>query len=294
MKHKMSIPQMIFTVFNYLILTLLALACLLPLINVMAVSLSSSPSAAAGVVKLWPVDFTLSSYKYVLAKPEFIRSLVVSFERLILGVAINMIFSVLVAYPLSKSKEEFRFRGFYVGFFLLTILFSGGLIPGYMTVKHLGLLDKIWVLVLPGAVQVFNIILLMNFFRDLPKEIEEAALVDGANHWRVLWKIFIPLSKPALATLVLFSAVNHWNSWFDGLIFMNNPKNYPLQSYLQTVIVTTNITSISTGDIKMLSEISDRTTKAAQIFVGSIPILITYPFLQKYFMKGIVMGSVKG
>jgi putative aldouronate transport system permease protein len=134
----------------------------------------------------------------------------------------------------------------------------------------------------------------MNFFRELPKEIEEAAYLDGAGQWYTLWKIFIPLSKPALATLVLFCAVGHWNSWFDGILFMNNPAHYPLQSYLQTVIINRDLTMVNAGTMKELAEISDRTAKAAQVFIGSLPILAVYPFLQKYFTKGLVLGSVKG
>lgn len=284
----------VFLIVNGLILASLALLCLLPLVNVLAVSFSSNAAASTGRVKLWPVEFTLASYKYVLAKPEFTRSLMVSFQRLILGVFINMLLTVTVAYPLSKDSQNFRARSVYMWFFLVTILFSGGLIPGYMAVRSYGLLDKIWALVLPTAVPVFNVILMMNFFRALPREIEEAAFLDGAGQWYTLWRIFIPLSKPAIATLVLFAAVNHWNSWFDGLLFMNRPQNYPLQSYLQTVIIARDLTMVNTSSMQDLAEISDRTAKAAQVFIGSLPILSVYPFLQKYFTKGLVMGSVKG
>lgn len=166
-----------------------------------------------------------------------------------------------------------------------------------LPVRIAGLIDSIWALILPGAVSVFSIIVLMNFFRELPKEIEEAAFIDGAGHWRTLWQIYFPLSIPALATLTLFNAVGHWNSWFDGLILMNNTQNYPLQSYLQTVVVrfdTELLSRLSTEEVKMLGEISNRTTKSSQIFVASLPILIIYPFLQRYFMSGLVLGSVKG
>lgn len=293
MKNK-SFGQKAFSVINFLILAILALLCLLPLMNVLAVSFSSSAAASAGMVKLLPVHFNLESYKYVLSKHEFIDAILVSFKRLFLGVFVNMVLTVLVAYPLSKDKIRFKSRSFYTWFFLITILFSGGLIPGYMVLKTYGLLDSIWVLILPTAVPVFNVIILMNFFRELPIEIEEAAFLDGAGPWYSLWKIYVPLSKPALATLVLFCAVNHWNSWFDGLLFMNNPAHYPLQSYLQTVIINRDMTVVSASDMRSLALISDRTSKAAQIFIGAIPILAVYPFLQKYFTKGMVLGSVKG
>ncbi len=294
MLHKPSTAYRVFSVFNILLLSLLAAVCLLPMINILAVSFSSSSAAAAGFVKLLPVDFTLSSYRYVLAKPEFMRAMLVSVERLALGVIINMVLTVLVAYPLSHEKATFKHRALYTWFFLVTILFSGGLVPSYMAMRNYGILDTLWVLVLPTAVPVFNVILLMNFFRELPREIEEAAFMDGATHWYCLWKIYVPLSTPALATLVLFISVFHWNSWFDGLLFMNSPTNYPLQSYLQTVIISRDLSTMSTSALRELAEISDRTAKAAQIFIGAVPILLVYPFLQKYFTKGLVLGSVKG
>ncbi|WP_434062146.1 carbohydrate ABC transporter permease [Clostridium caldaquaticum] len=289
-----TLGSKLFTILNITILVILAVLCLLPLLNVLAISFSSASAAATGNIKLWPVDFTLASYKYVLSKKEFLTALWVSVKRLFLGVSVNMILTILAAYPLSKDKTRFRHRSIYTWFFIITILFNGGLIPGYMTMKTYGLLDSIWALVLPSAVPVFNIILLMNFFRELPIEIEEAAFIDGAGPWTSLWKLYLPLSKPALATLVLFAAVAHWNSWFDGLLFMNNPNHYPLQSYLQTVIINRDMSVMSASTLKELAAISDRTAKAAQVFIGAVPILLVYPFLQRYFTKGLVLGSVKG
>ena len=286
-----------FPIVNGVILAVLALLCLLPMINVLAVSFSSSTAATAGIVKLWPVQFTLKSYQYALGKPEFVRSFVVSVVRLVVGVTINMGLTIVAAYPLSKDRRVFGWRGFYVWFFFLTLLFSGGLIPWYMTISALRLTNTIWALVLPGAVPVFNVILLLNFYRTLPQALEEAAYVDGAGEWQILWRIVVPISTPALATLVLFCAVGHWNSWFDGLILMSSPNNYPLQSYLQTVVVSRDMTlyqHATKEQLEMLKVISDRTTKASQIFIATIPILAVYPFLQRYFVKGLVLGSVKG
>jgi len=279
---------------NYVFLGGAALLCLLPLIHVLAVSFSASSAATAGFVKLWPVDFTLASYKYALNKPQFIDSFLVSLERVALGALINMTLTVLIAYPLSKERRQFRWRSVYAWFFVVTILFSGGLIPVFMVVKQLGLLDSIWALVLPGAVPVFNVILLLNFMRSQPKELYEAAFVDGAGHWSVLWRIAVPLAKPALATLLLFSCVGHWNSWFDGLIYMNKPEHFPLQTYLQSVVINRDPSLMTTTEeLKTLSQISDQTTKAAQIFLAALPILLLYPFLQKHFIQGITLGSVK-
>jgi len=292
----MTKGEKIFAVFNYIILSIAALSCILPMIHVLAISFSSRSAVAAGLVTLWPVEFTLESYKYVINKPEFLRSLIISVERVSLGLLINMFLTIITAYPLSKDDRQLRHRTFLVWFFVFTMLFSGGLIPWYMTIKTTGLLDTIWALVIPGALPVYNVILLINFFRGLPKELEEAALIDGANHWTILWKIYVPLSLPAMATLTLFTVVGHWNAWFDGLILMNRPENYPLQSYLQTIVVQqTNVAGsfLQSEDWRILQMVSDRTVKTAQIFLGALPILIVYPFLQKYFMKGIVLGSVK-
>jgi len=283
-----------FAVLNYSFLIVLSLLCVLPLVHVFAISLSSSELAAAGAVKLWPQGFNWSSYEFVLQKGEFFRAFFVSIQRVLLGTLVNMLLTILVAYPLSKESAHFSGRTAYAWYFVFTILFSGGLIPWYMTIKTTGIMDTLWALVLPGALPVFNAILLLNFFRGIPKALEEAAFVDGAGHMTTLWRIFVPLSKPALATITLFAVVGHWNAWFDGLILMNSPRHYPLQSYLQTVMVSFNPMNMNIEDIKKLSQISNRTLKAAQIFLAALPILLVYPFLQKYFVKGIVLGSVKG
>lgn len=294
MRHESTLSRKIFVVFNYTFLLALSFLCLFPLIHVFALSLSSSGAATAGLVRLWPVDFTVASYRYALTKPEFSTAFIVTLKRVLLGTAVNMLMTILIAYPLSKEPSFFKWRSFYAWFFVLTILFNGGLVPWYIVIKQTGLLDTIWALVLPGAVPVFNVILLLNFFRSLPKELEEAAFIDGAGHWTTLWRIFLPLSTPALATITLFTVVGHWNAWFDGLILMRSPTHYPLQSYLQTIVIQRNFNTLTESDFNTLREVSDRTFKAAQIFLGALPILAVYPFLQRYFVKGIVLGSIKG
>jgi len=284
----------IFTLLIYAFLIGLSLLCILPMIHVLAVSLSGSAPATAGEVKFLPIDFNWQSYQYVFGKPQFLKAMGVSVERLLLAVSLGMLLTVLAAYPLSKEKEQFHFRTAYAWIFVFTILFNGGLIPWYITIRKVGLIDSIWALVIPSAVAVFNIIILLNFFRGLPRELEEAAFIDGASHWRILFRLFLPLSMPAVATLTLFTIVNHWNAWFDGLVLMNSPTNYPLSSYLQTAVIGREMNQLSPQDAVLLSEISDRTTKSAQIFAGALPVLLVYPFLQRYFVKGIVLGSVKG
>lgn len=284
----------IFNIFNVSFLLLLSLICLVPMIHILAVSLSSSAMAATGKVTLWPLDFSINSYTYVAGRSAFWRSMLVSVQRIALGGFTNLLLVILVAYPLSKERSEFKSRTFYAWFFFITMLFSGGLIPWYMVIRQLKLLDTIWALVLPRAVPVFSVILMLNFFRQVPHELGEAAFIDGAGHWRALWQIYVPLSTPALATILLYSLVGHWNSWFDGLILMNNPQNYPLQSYIQTIVVQRTFSQLTREEIEQLISISDKTLRSAQIFLGSLPIVMVYPFLQKYFVKGIVLGGVKG
>jgi putative aldouronate transport system permease protein len=282
-----------FTIANYVFLISLSVLCILPLIHLLAMSLSSNNAVATGSVTFWPIEFTWKSYQFIMNKPEFMASFIISIKRVVLGVIVNMVLTILVAYPLSKEAASFKGRTVYVWIFVFTMLFSGGIIPLYMTMRSLGLLDTIWALILTHAVPVYNVVILLNFFRALPKELEEAALMDGAGQWRILWNIYLPLSTPSLATLTLFATVAHWNSWFDGILFMNSPSHYPLQSYLYTVVVGLDTLIKSNTDLEMLALISDRTARAAQIFLGALPILVIYPFLQRYFTKGIILGSVK-
>ncbi|AVK48673.1 putative ABC transporter permease protein YtcP [Clostridium beijerinckii] len=274
------------------VVIILTTACLFPLINMVAISFSNKSAAAGNLVGLLPVDFTLSSYKTLLQEGQFWRSFGISVSRVILGTALNLILVVLMAYPLSKGKREFRFRNIYMNLMIFAMLFSGGMIPIFITVKNLHLLDTIWSLILPGAVPIFNVILLMNFFKSVPKSLEEAAELEGCNKWQILFKIYIPISLPALATISLFSIVGHWNDFFGGLLYINKAANYPLQTYIQQL--TVDITKVTNpAQLQSIADISNKTLNAAKIVVSTIPLLIIYPFLQKYFVTGMVMGSVK-
>lgn len=284
-----------FQFFNYTFLILAAVSCIIPMIHLLAVSFSSSIAADAGKVTLWPVDFTTTSYELLLANRQFWTAMTISLQRVIIGGMINIFFIVMMAYPLSKPKHVFPQRKYYVWVLFFTMLFGGGMIPSYMVVRYTGLIDTIWALVLPDAVNAFNIILMLNFFRQLPQELDEAAFMDGATHWQILWKIYIPTSKPAIATVTLFCIVRHWNTWFDALIYMNRVEHYPLQTYLRFLVLSDDILSLIGGqEADALRQVSQATMRAAQIFVGALPILMVYPFLQKYFTKGIILGSVKG
>ncbi|MFS0613105.1 carbohydrate ABC transporter permease [Lederbergia ruris] len=293
MFYKESLGQRTFNILNMVFLTMVTLLGILPFIHLLAVSLSSNSAAVAGKFFFLPVDFTTVSYQYLAENSEFFLALWVTIKRVVIGTAINMLLVVITAYPLSRENKNFRARTLYVWFFAITMFFGGGLIPTYMVVKDTGILDTIWALILPGALNVFYMVMLLNFFRNIPKDLEEAAIVDGAGHWTLLFKIFLPISLPSLATILLFTIVGHWNSWFDGILYMNRPENYPLQSYLSTLITSINVQAISVEDLSKLQEMGSKTLRTAQIFMGILPVLLVYPFLQKYFIKGITIGSVK-
>lgn len=282
----------IFSLANYVFLGILSLLCVLPIIHILAVSFSSTAPASSNLVSFWPVGFTTDAYEKTFGNSNFINSLLISVKRTVLATIIGMVIVLMTAFPLSKEDINFKGRSMYIWFLVFTILFSGGLIPSYILIQKLGLIDTIWALILPGALSVWNVILMINFFRGLPKELEEAAYLDGAGHFKTLILVYVPLSLPAIATLSLFTMVFQWNSWFDGMIYMSDIKNYPLASLLQTIIVQQDFSKINV-DPAMLENVSQRTVRAAQIFIGALPILLVYPFLQRFFVKGLVIGAVK-
>ncbi|SFL43840.1 multiple sugar transport system permease protein [Gracilibacillus orientalis] len=277
------------------ILVAIALTCVLPLWYTLSLSFSSKTAAAAGAVALWPVEFNFNSYQQLLQDSQFFKSFWISIQRVVLGAGLNFIIVPLMAYPLSKTVKDFKGRNVLMWTLIFTMLFNGGLIPLYLTVKAYGLMNSVWALVLVGGAQtiVFNIILTINFFRNLPSSLEEAALVDGAGPWYILTKLFIPLSIPVLATVSLFSIVYHWNEFLYGLIFMTREEFYPLQTYIQQLVVSVDPSTMTEDQYKRMSELSNRTLDAAKIFIAMIPVLVVYPFLQKYFIHGITLGSVK-
>ncbi|MBW7453608.1 carbohydrate ABC transporter permease [Paenibacillus sepulcri] len=277
-------------------LAVVTLLSLYPTWYTVVLSFSEKASANAGLVRFFPVGFNLSSYQIVLGDEKFFTAFGVSVKRVLLGGAINFAVTVLMAYPLSKQPKLFPGRNIYMWFLVVCMLFTAGLIPLFIVVTTLGLQNSIWALVLPTAVPVLNVILVMNFFRSLPKELEEAAVVDGSGPWKTLILIYLPLALPSLATVSLFSIVNHWNAFLDGLIFMNRPEQYPLQTYIQQLVVRIDpelIKSLTTEQLIKVMNTSERTLNAAKLVVAMVPILIIYPFLQRYFVHGIVMGSVK-
>ncbi len=293
-KIKVSAGRCFFNVSNILILSLLTLSCFLPFMHVIAVSFSNKAMVSAGQVQFWPKGFTLSSYHFLITRTAFWKAFGTSVIRLIAGTAINLCFILLTAYPLSKESRRLKGRTFYSWFFFITMLISGGLIPNYMLITRLNLRDSLWALILPGALPVFNLVLMLNFFRQVPKELEEAAFMDGAGNLRTLIQVYIPVSKPAIATISLFCMVSHWNAWFDGMIYINSPSKVPLQTYLRNVIIKMDMAQMTGDNWELLKTLSDQALRCTQIIIAVIPILCVYPFLQRYFVKGIVLGSVKG
>jgi len=289
MYHK-TLPYRIFSIINYAFLAIVAILCLLPMLHLLMVSFSSQAPANAGLVKFWPIGFTLEAYAKTFDNANFLSSLWVSVERTVLGTALAMVVNTAAAYALSKESRTFRARNIYLWYFVVTMLFSGGLIPGYILILKLGLMNTLAALILPGLVTVYNIILLLNFFRNVPKDLEEAAFIDGAGYLRTFISVYLPISLPAIATVSLFIMVGHWNAYFDGLIYIKESEKLPLASFMQTIIVQADMTKF---DPTVVQNLSQRTIRASQIFIGALPILLVYPFLQRYFVKGIVIGAVK-
>ena len=293
MIEKRTVPQQIIDVIIRIILILLALSCLIPLVYNLAVSLSSSAAAEAGLVYFWPVGFTLQAYRQIVADWAFANAFWVSVQRVFLALLVVLPTLTLAAYPLAKHKEEFPVRNVILWILVFCMIFSGGVIPWFVVMRNYGLMNSTFGLAIAGGIPVFHLILMVNFFQAIPKEMEEAAMVDGANPWYILWNIVVPLSKPVLATIALFTIVHHWNEFFQGLVLSTMAQHFPLQTHINQLVVTIDATQMTAEQIREMALLSNRTLNAAKIFVSLIPVLCIYPFLQKYFVTGITLGGVK-
>lgn len=297
---KTTKSRKVFVACNYFFLALLALICFFPFIHLLALSFSSDEFTSKGLVSVYPMGFTLDAYMILATKPEFFKAFGISVARTILGTSLALLVIILTAYPLSKSNKVLKGRTAIAWIFVFTMFFGGTLASQYVLYRMLGLLDNFLVYILPGACDVWFVLMLMNFFRGIPKEIEEAALIDGCNHFQILFRIFVPISLPVIVTIVLFTAVGHWNSWFDGIFFMNDSNMYPLQSYLYVMLESSDPSKLAQNgtltpdQLEALKNLGNKNLQAAQIFLGMLPITLVYPFLQKFFIKGITIGSVKG
>lgn len=295
MVERATISRKIFVGMNYALLAVLAVLCFMPLIHLAAVSVSNKAAATANLITFWPKGFNIESYIMIASTPRFGSAFMVSVMRVVIGTSVNMILATLTAYVLSRESRDLKGRNVIMWYFVIPMLFSGGLIPTYLVVSSLGLRNTFWALIIPAAVPIWNVILMMNFFRSLPRSLYEAAMIDGASHPRILTQIFIPISLASMATIILFSMVGHWNEWFDGMIYIDNPDRQPLQTYIRNVVTMgLDIQSLAReGNYKIIESVSNETLKGAQVFVATLPIIITYPFLQKYFISGITVGSIK-
>jgi putative aldouronate transport system permease protein len=293
MKGKNSLGDMIFNTIVYGTLILFTFICLFPFVNTIANAFSSSNAIQTGKVLLWPVQFQLDSMKMILADNSVIRALLVTIYLAVVGTALNLLFTVMTAYPL--SRRDLKGRGIFMRFMIITMLFSGGMIPLFLLVKSLDLLNTTWALILPGLISAFNVIIMKSFFQAMPDELREASIMDGCGNMRYLIQIVIPLSGASLATIGLFYAVTHWNSYFSAVLYIDNPDLQTLQVKLRNILLLSQMdTSLEQMTMDSKFTVIQESLKAAVIVVATVPILIVYPFLQKYFVKGSMLGSVKG
>lgn len=296
MKKKRITQDKVVYFVNYVLLGLLLLTILYPLIYVVSASFSSGDALASGKVKLFPVEPTLLSYKTVFEYDAIWTGFLNSIIYTAVGTLVSMVLTLLAAYPL--SREDFRGKKIFSSIFLFTMMFSGGLIPSYMLVKNLGLMNTMWAIILPGAVSAYNVIVARTFFNQtIPKELLEASQMDGCSDFRFFSQIVLPLSKPIIAVLCLWVAVALWNGYFNPLLYINDESKYPLQLVLRRILLMSqvnfanaNIDPARVAANRYLSEM----LKYATIIISSLPLMLIYPFIQKYFVKGVMIGSVKG
>ncbi|CAN7247682.1 carbohydrate ABC transporter permease [Paenibacillus sp. LjRoot153] len=289
-----SIGSKIFDNFNILFLVLLVFATLYPIYYIFIVSISDGNLVTRGMIKWIPMDITFDAYKVVLKNPEIWRTYGNTLLYTTVGTMINVIMTALCAYPL--SRKDFYGRGIFIFMVAVTMFISGGLIPTYLVVQKLGLVDTMWALVLPPAISTFNMIIMKTYFEGIPMALQESAYLDGANEIQVLFKIIIPLSLPVMATMVLFYSVHHWNSFFPALIYLNDSDKFPVQVLLRNIVIAGEF-SDQTADIGSASSnfrVVAANYKFAVIIITILPILVVYPYLQKYFVKGAMIGALKG
>ncbi|MBD7969774.1 carbohydrate ABC transporter permease [Paenibacillus gallinarum] len=283
----------VFDAFNYVFLGLFGLVTVLPFLYIIGNSFATEAEITARSFFLIPKEFSISAYQYIFSSSTIFRSIGNSIFITVAGTIVNLFFTLTMAYPL--SRKNFWGRNVVMNLVIFSMLFGGGMIPTYLVIRGLGLLDSYWALILPGAIGAFNLIVVKNFFQELPAGLEEAASIDGCTDIGVLWRIVLPLSKPVIATFALFYAVGHWNNFFSALLYLTDSAKWPLQIMLRQIVLLSQGT---VGDMANLDQNfvqpPEQSIKMAVIVVGTIPILIVYPFLQKHFAKGVLLGSIKG
>lgn len=282
-----------FTVLNGILMLFLVLITLYPFHYVIIGSISGDNIGAQQVYFLYPKRPDLGSYKMVFSTASIGRAYQNTLFVTSVGTTLSLLLTILTSYPL--SKKYLYGRSFFTVVFYFTMLFNGGIVPTFLVIRDLNLINNIWVLILPKLISVYNMLLMINFFRSIPASLEESAKIDGASDITILWRIILPLSKPILATLTLFYAVNYWNSWFDALMYLNSNKYFPLQLVLREVVQAVDMSYVGGGggDFSM-SDTTIQSVRLATIVVAILPIMVVYPFLQKYFTKGVMIGAIKG
>lgn len=290
---KQSTGDMIFSGLVIIILIIIGIITLFPFLDVVFNSLMSSKELveSAKSILAIPKHPTLENYKYVLNGERIFSAYGITIFRTVVGTFLNMVITVLTAYPL--SKKFLPGRSVFMQIFFFTMIFSGGMIPTYLVVKTFGLVDSIWALIIPSLLNVYNMIIMRTFFEGIPEELEDAARIDGCSEWRTLLRIVLPVSKPALASISLFYAVWHWNSFFDVVLYITKRELWPLQTLLREVVLTMSMAELNASMADLATPPSSSVI-AATVMVSTVPILVVYPFLQKYFVKGVMIGAVKG
>lgn len=292
-KIKRSRAEIAFSVFNYIFFTLLCLVMVYPFWHVVMMSLSSVEATAKGGVFLWPKGFNLDTYTKVFKDASIWSGYFTTILVTVVGTVLGTLFTATTAYPL--SQKHLPFSGTLLLLVLFTMLFSGGMIPGYLLMKNLKLIDNRWALILPGLVSAYNVIIMKSFFQSIPESLEESAKIDGATEVTIFWKIILPLSKATIATIALFTAVGYWNDYFSTVLYINTKERWALQAVLRYMLTNTNQAMQSAGvTVAAATNVTAATIKSASVVIATVPILCVYPFVQKYFVKGVMIGGVKG
>ncbi|AUJ66812.1 ABC transporter permease [Enterococcus faecium] len=290
MKKKVSIGERSFTLFNNTFLILLALICIVPFLNIIATSFASTQEVVAKKFILFPTTFSLDAYRYILSTPTIFRALAVSIGVTGVGTIVSMCATSLMAYGLSR---KYLFGRVFVNFLVVfSMLFSGGMIPTFLVVRSLELVNSYWAMILPVAVNAMNMIIMRNFFQALPDSLEESAKMDGCTDFGVFFKIMLPLALPSIATISLFYAVTYWNTYMTAILYINDSSKWPIQILLRQIVIVSSGMQAESSAVDVIPPA--QTVKMAVIVIATVPMLIAYPFVQKYFVKGALVGSVKG
>lgn len=284
--------EMVFDGFNLLLLGFAGLLALYPFVYTLSLSFSTASEARRDTLHLYPTQVSTMAYQIVLSSPEIVTGLTNTLVRTVLGTLLTVFLTCIAAYPL--AHKELPHRSLILFIILFTMIFSGGIVPGYLLVRSLGMINTVWALILPTALSAFNIIIVKNFFQQLPESLHEAARVEGASEWAILFRIYMPLSRPVLATITLWTAVGHWNQWFDALLYITDDRKQVLQCFLQRIVIENSTQLIDMGKMSQdIASYTPETVKAATVVIIILPMLLLYPFLQRYIVSGVLLGGVK-